>query len=190
MIKIKSPEEIELIRESALIVSKTLGMLAKVIQPGVTTLKLDQLAEEFIYGMVKCAEKFEEGRSKNLRINTFGVLLGKIHTDSYSPIITESVMAFLSHLYPVEKVGTKLDEGYGKCFVLLSVCLKALTTVLVPFQGDSVEEDKRKELEKNRFYIPEKTFEKCKNTIVEWATPAKDVVKINKEMWLIINNYL
>ena len=49
MIKIKSPEEIELIRESALIVSKTLGMLAKVIQPGITTLKLDQLAEEFIY---------------------------------------------------------------------------------------------------------------------------------------------
>ena len=85
-----------------------------------------------------------------------------------------------SHL--VKKVGTKLDEGYGKCFVLLSVCLKALTNVLVPFQGDSVEEDKRKELEKNRFYIPEKTFEKCKNTIVEWATPAKDVVKINKEM--------
>ena len=49
MIKIKNPEEIELIRESALIVSKTLGMLAKAIQPGVTTLKLDQLAEEFIY---------------------------------------------------------------------------------------------------------------------------------------------
>ena len=143
---------------------------------------MKKMAEEFIYGMVKCAEKFEEGRSKNLRIHTFGVLLGKIHTDSYSPIITESVMAFLSHLYPVEKVGTKLDEGYGKCFVLLSVCLKALTNVLVPFQGDSVEEDKRKELEKNRFYIPEKTFEKCKNTIVQWATPAKDVVKINKEM--------
>jgi len=35
-------------RESALIVSKTLGMLAKEIQPGVTTLKLDQLAETFI----------------------------------------------------------------------------------------------------------------------------------------------
>ena len=48
MVKIKSPEEIELIRESALIVSKTLGMLAKEIQPGVTTSKLDQMAEEFI----------------------------------------------------------------------------------------------------------------------------------------------
>ena len=48
MVKIKSPEEIELMRESAQIVSKTLGMLAKTIQPGVTTIKLDKLAEEFI----------------------------------------------------------------------------------------------------------------------------------------------
>lgn len=48
MIKIKSREEIELMRESALIVSKTLGMLAKEVKPGVTTLQLDKLAEEFI----------------------------------------------------------------------------------------------------------------------------------------------
>jgi methionyl aminopeptidase len=38
MIKIKSREEIEIMRESALIVSKTLGMLAKEVKPGVTTL--------------------------------------------------------------------------------------------------------------------------------------------------------
>ena len=48
MIKIKSAEDIALMRESALIVSKTLGMLAKEVKPGVTTLKLDKLAEEFI----------------------------------------------------------------------------------------------------------------------------------------------
>ncbi|MGB3589669.1 MAG: type I methionyl aminopeptidase [Tunicatimonas sp.] len=48
MIHYKSPEEIELIRESALLVSKTLGMLAAEIQPGVTPLHLDQRAEEFI----------------------------------------------------------------------------------------------------------------------------------------------
>ena len=35
-------------RESALIVSKTLGMLAKEIQPGVFPSKLDKMAEEFI----------------------------------------------------------------------------------------------------------------------------------------------
>lgn len=48
MIEIKTPEEIELMRESAMIVSKTLGMLAKEVQPGVTTLQLDKMAETFI----------------------------------------------------------------------------------------------------------------------------------------------
>lgn len=48
MIHIKSAEEIELMRESAQIVSKTLGMLAKDVKPGVTTLALDKLAHEFI----------------------------------------------------------------------------------------------------------------------------------------------
>jgi len=48
MIKIKTLEEIELMRESALIVSKTLGLLAKEVKPGVSTLQLDKLAEEFI----------------------------------------------------------------------------------------------------------------------------------------------
>ena len=44
----KTKEEIELMRESALLVSKTLGMVAELIEPGVTTLYLDKLAEEFI----------------------------------------------------------------------------------------------------------------------------------------------
>lgn len=48
MIKPKTPEEISLIRESALLVSKTLGEIAKVIKPGVTSLEIDKLAEEYI----------------------------------------------------------------------------------------------------------------------------------------------
>lgn len=48
MLNLKSAEEIECIRESALIVSKTLGMLAAEVKPGISTLKLDQLAETFI----------------------------------------------------------------------------------------------------------------------------------------------
>lgn len=48
MIISKSKEEIELMREAALIVSKTLGMIASEIKPGVTSLHLDQLAETFI----------------------------------------------------------------------------------------------------------------------------------------------
>ncbi|MDN3666718.1 type I methionyl aminopeptidase [Algibacter miyuki] len=48
MIVIKTQEEIELMRESALIVSKTLGEVAKALKPGVTTLQLDKIAEEHI----------------------------------------------------------------------------------------------------------------------------------------------
>ena len=48
MIYLKTKEEIELIRESCLLVGKTLAHVAGKIQPGVTTLWLDQLAETFI----------------------------------------------------------------------------------------------------------------------------------------------
>ena len=48
MIIAKTLEEIELMRESALIVSRTLGEVAKAIKPGVTTLQLDKIAEEYI----------------------------------------------------------------------------------------------------------------------------------------------
>ncbi|WKN31543.1 type I methionyl aminopeptidase [Porifericola rhodea] len=48
MIHYKSIEEIELMRESAQIVSRTLGLMAQEIKPGITPLYLDKLAEEFI----------------------------------------------------------------------------------------------------------------------------------------------
>ncbi len=48
MIIAKTAEEIELMRQSALIVSKTLGMLATEIKEGVTTNYLDSIAETFI----------------------------------------------------------------------------------------------------------------------------------------------
>ena len=48
MIYYKSEEEIELIRESSLLVGKTHAVIAGLIKPGVTTLELDKIAEEFI----------------------------------------------------------------------------------------------------------------------------------------------
>src|SRR5690606_29373432 len=45
---LKNAEEIELMRESALVVSRTLGMLAKEIKAGAIPLELDRMAEEFI----------------------------------------------------------------------------------------------------------------------------------------------
>lgn len=48
MIYIKTREEIELMRESALIVSRSLGIIAKEVRPGVTPKFLDKIAEEYI----------------------------------------------------------------------------------------------------------------------------------------------
>ena len=45
---LKTEDEIELMREANLLVGKTLALMAKNIKPGVTTLQLDKLAEEFI----------------------------------------------------------------------------------------------------------------------------------------------
>ena len=44
----KTQEEVELIRISSLLVAKTHGAIAGLIKPGITTLELDRLAEEFI----------------------------------------------------------------------------------------------------------------------------------------------
>jgi methionyl aminopeptidase len=48
MLTDNKPDAIEIIRECNLLVSKTLAEIAKVIQPGVTTLELDRIAEEYI----------------------------------------------------------------------------------------------------------------------------------------------
>lgn len=45
---LKTEDEIELMRRANLLVSKTLAELAKHIKPGVTTLQLDKIADEFI----------------------------------------------------------------------------------------------------------------------------------------------
>lgn len=48
MIHYKNKAEIELMRESSLLVSDTLALVAAAIKPGITTMQLDKIAEEFI----------------------------------------------------------------------------------------------------------------------------------------------
>lgn len=48
MIRLKSEEEIDLLRENALMVSKTLAEVGRHIEPGITTKELDVIAEKFI----------------------------------------------------------------------------------------------------------------------------------------------
>src|ERR1700754_1133274 len=48
MIHYKSESEIELVRESALLVGKAIAEVVKMIKPGVNTAYLDKIADEFI----------------------------------------------------------------------------------------------------------------------------------------------
>lgn len=48
MIYLKTEDEIEMMRNSNILVAKTLGELAKWIKPGVTTMKLNDIADTFI----------------------------------------------------------------------------------------------------------------------------------------------
>lgn len=48
MIRLKTNEEIEILRENAILVSKTLAEVGKAIAPGVATSTLDKIAETFI----------------------------------------------------------------------------------------------------------------------------------------------
>jgi len=48
MLYLKTDEEVGLLRESNMLVSETLAEIARHIQPGITTLYLDNVAEEFI----------------------------------------------------------------------------------------------------------------------------------------------
>ena len=48
MLLYKTKEEIELLRKSNILVSKTLAEVARYIKQGITTLELDRIAEEFI----------------------------------------------------------------------------------------------------------------------------------------------
>lgn len=48
MIHYKNKDEVELMRQSSLLVSKTLALVAGIIKPGMTTLQIDNIAETFI----------------------------------------------------------------------------------------------------------------------------------------------
>ena len=48
MVYLKTDEEVELMRQSNILLSKLYGELAKLIKPGISTAELDRIAEEYI----------------------------------------------------------------------------------------------------------------------------------------------
>ncbi len=89
MILIKTAEEIELMRESNQLVSKTLAEIARHIQPGVSTESLDQVAETFI--------------------RDHGAIPGFLGYQGYPKTLCTSVNSEVVHGIPSEKV--ILQEG-------------------------------------------------------------------------------
>ena len=89
MILIKTAEEIELMRASNQLVSTTLAEVAKHVQPGVSTEKLDQVAESFI--------------------RDHGAVPGFLGYQGYPKTLCTSVNAQVVHGIPSEKV--ILQEG-------------------------------------------------------------------------------
>jgi len=89
MILIKTADEIELMRESNKLVSKTLAELAKHIKPGVSTGRLDQIAEAFI--------------------RDHGAVPGFLGYQGYPKTLCTSVNSEVVHGIPSEKV--ILQEG-------------------------------------------------------------------------------
>ena len=89
MILIKTADEIELIRQSNLLVSKTLAELAKHIKPGVSTGRLDQIAETFI--------------------RDHGAVPGFLEYQGYPKTLCTSVNSEVVHGIPSEKI--ILEEG-------------------------------------------------------------------------------
>ncbi len=56
---IKTPEEIEVMRHSGIVLTKTLDLLAKSIRIGISTKELDDIAEEFIRSHEGCTPGFK-----------------------------------------------------------------------------------------------------------------------------------
>jgi methionyl aminopeptidase len=109
---LKTEDEIELMRRANQLVGKTLGELAKHIKPGVTTLQLDKVAEEFIrdHGAIPTFKNFP---------NPFG--------EPFPASICTSVNDVVVHGIPDEK--TVLNDGD-----IISV---DCGTLLEGFNGDS-----------------------------------------------------
>jgi len=89
MILIKTADEIELLRQSNMLVSTTLAELAKFIKPGVSTERLDQIAEAFI--------------------RDHGAVPGFLGYQGYPKTLCTSVNSEVVHGIPSEKV--ILQEG-------------------------------------------------------------------------------
>ena len=143
MNKPKTEQEIEILRENNLLVSKTLAEVAKLIQPGVTTAALDKVAEEFI------------------RDN--GAVPGFLGYQAYPKTLCTSVNACVVHGIPSETqvlkegdivsvdCGTFKDGFYGDSAYTFAVgSIAPEVADLLRYTKESLQLAAKKAMDKNR----------------------------------------
>lgn len=109
MVRIKTKREIELIRESSKIVADVLKLIRSYVKPGVTTLELDRVAEDFIRSFK--AEPAFKGYGKN-KSNLFpATLCTSIDSEVVHGIPTKRALRE-GEILSVD-VGVKKEGWYG-----------------------------------------------------------------------------
>ena len=77
---LKTEDEINLMRKANQLVGRTLAELGKYIQPGVTTLHLDRIAEEFIrdHGAIPTFKNFPNPNGESLHLVLYVYLIQQV----------------------------------------------------------------------------------------------------------------
>lgn len=128
MIFLKTDEEIELMRESNRLVGMTLGEMAKVIKPGVTTAYLDKVAKEFIlsHGAIPSFLGYKGGPGA---IDFPGAICASVNEQIVHGIPSDYVLKdgdIISVDCGTEKNGFCGDSAYTFCVGEVSEDVKAL----------------------------------------------------------------
>ena len=128
MIYLKTNEEIELLRENNILVSKTLAEVGRHIKPGVTTKQLDRIIEDFYnLGYLKNYEDFyslKDYKEELMELEGFGEksisnLLEEIEKSKNNSL--EKLLVGLS----IRHVGTKTADILAKSFSSLNNLMDA-----------------------------------------------------------------
>ena len=85
MIFLKTEDEIELLRQSNLLVGRTLAEVAKVVKPGVTTRELDRLLKSSleIMGQLQLSKDFRINMENHFPHLFVLLLMSRLYMDSH-----------------------------------------------------------------------------------------------------------
>ena len=99
---------------------------------------LKRMAEEYIYSLVKSIR--DQARNRN-RIQVFGVIVGVVKPEYYTPMLSDVVMEYLMQTCKAEHLAALFANGAGNTFIRQADAAKAVKSIF------RVMEDKQDEVE-------------------------------------------